>query len=365
VKALGCRGGAATAAWLWLLVGCGARPPREPAHAAVVCVEQACTAEGLERASAFERWARPALHRKGSTFSIWEVTGGEPHRSFAACIPEQWGAQVTRAMAAFLREGRDRAAQGGEVLPAGCGREQPIVAELLLLDGKQRRLLRPSPAPLQLAVVCDRSDSTLGVACDAARLLPIFDDWIARSGGSAGSSFTLVGVGHTRDSAEILLRAVASEPSAPERVARLVVARSRIARALENAPDGSAIAEATSVAAEELSHARGDRELLVLSDLRQVTRGFWNFEVEVPAPASFVRWLTDRQLLVRLDASVKVCGFHHRRAPGARPFDARLSNAVKAAWAAAFGAMKVRKVELSGDCAEGLSAERPPTIAAR
>ena len=339
-------------------LGCGARPSRAPTHAAVVCAERGCTAS--ERTSAFDEWARSAMHRKGSTFALWEVASSVlPRLAFAACVPDHWGPQVVRAKAAFLRDARERAASGGDPLPAGCSPEGAAESPVLLIDDGHRRQLRPSPTPLQLAVVCDRSDSMLGVACDEAHLRGALDDWLIRSGGAPGSSLVLVGVGGSRDTAEILLRLVVPDVSAGERVAQVLAARSRLRFAFEHAPTNSAIAEAISVAGEELERRPGNHRLLVLSDLRQVTPGAWNFEEAAPPPQAFVHWLGDRQLLAHLAAtSVEVCGFHHMRAPGARRFDARLADAVQGAWGAAFNRMGATAVDLRGDCAQTLWADR-------
>lgn len=346
---------ALTLSTLITLCACGAPSADEPIHSAVVCAaagEAACPS--VERAAAFDRWSKAAMRRPGSTFSVWTAASGQAASAlFAACIPESWGKDVNAAKGKLLREGRHRAIGGGPSLPEGCVLPDATEGEVFVLGDGRRHGLRPAGAPLHVAVVCDRSNSMLGTACDAAALRGAYARWLERSGGAAGSTFTVEGAASSRDGVVRLFHVTASIGPAGERVAALVAARDRLDRSLAGAPNGSAIAEALSVAATDLQQAGGDRELLVLSDLRQVTRGSWNFEAAAPAPAIFTTWLRSRGLQPDLRGiSVRVCGLHHRRAPGARPFDASLARKVVQAWSGALTAMGATEPRLEGDCPE-------------
>jgi hypothetical protein len=319
----------------------------------VVCVASgpdACPA--TDRSALFDRWARSAIRRPGSTFAVWVAeTGAGPKVAFTACIPERWGGGVLEAKAAFLREGRRRAGAGGAAFPEGCATNDDTAGSVVILDAGRRRPLAPEPEPRHVEVVCDRSDSMLGTACDVSALQAAFDAWLARSGGAAGSSFTIHGVDTTRDGASRLFHVAAPPVSAGERVARLVAARERLGASLDGAPTGSAIAEALSVAATELRGASGRRELLVLSDLRQVTPRVWNFEATAPEPSVFAAWFGSTGLAADLrGVEARACGLHHRRAPGARPFDAVLAKRVERAWSKAFEVAGATEARLQADC---------------
>ncbi len=358
----------ASALVLLALIGCAARERLEPVHAAVVCPvagERECPI--AERAAAFARWAHDSLRRPGSTFTVWVGdVGGTARREFVACVPESWGPGVMEAKAAFLREGRRQATGGGGSVPAGCVLTAGLAGKVAVLgDGRQWHL-GSAGLPRHLAVVCDRSNSMLGQACDAALLHATFDEWLIRSGGAPGSSFDVFGVGASRDGAERLAHVAAGGESAGERVALLLAARRRLATGLDSAPSGSAIAEAVSVAAATLRDRAGERELVILSDLRQVTPGTWNFEVSSPTPEAFAAWLRFGGLSSDLrGVEVRACGLHHQRAPGSPPFDAILAGRVEAVWKRAFDVMGATGARLDGDCAGDASLSHSRGLATR
>jgi hypothetical protein len=359
----------APALLLLVLFGCTARERVEPVHTAVVCLaEGEGTCPSAERAAAFDRWAHEGMRRAGSTFTTWIGDGGvSPRAVFTACVPEGWGPGVMEAKAAFLREGRRRASVGGEPLPGGCAATTELVGNVEVLGEGRRWQPVTAAEPLHFAVVCDRSDSMLGLTCDEVTIQAAFDSWLARSGGTPGSAFEVFGVGTSRDGAERVAHVSAESVPAGERLALLLAARARIAAGLNGAaPTGSAIAEAVSVAAATLRSGTGARELVILSDLRQVTPGVWNFEVAVPSPEVFAGWLRATGLSSDLrGVEVRACGLHHRRAPGAPPFDAGLARRVETAWKGAFALMEARGAQLDGNCAGGPSARPARRLAAR
>ncbi|MCM2332836.1 MAG: hypothetical protein NDI82_02700 [Anaeromyxobacteraceae bacterium] len=321
---------------LFALAACAAPPEAEPLHHAVVCTaadEASCPA--AERSAEFDRWTKAALRRPGSTFSVWRV-GGPRGAVFVACVPERWGNNVMGAKAAFLKEGRARAGEGGAALPPGCTPSDEAAARAVVLSAAGRQVLEAPPEPHHAAVVCDRSDSMLGLSCDGKALEAAYDRWLERSGAATGSTFAVYGVGTGRDTASVLFRVAASSRTPGERLVALLEARARVAAGLGSAPAGSALVEALDVAAGDLKARQGTKSVLLLSDLRQVTPGTWNFEVAAPEPAAFAAWLRSSRLLPPLrGVELQACGLHHRRAPGAKHYDAALARRVEQAWAGA------------------------------
>ena len=105
------------------LIGCTSGERLEPVHASVVCPvegERACPA--AERA----RRLRPLGPRLPASAGVDVLGLGRRRRRYAAqrssppASPSGWGPGVMEAKAAFLREGRRRAAEGGGAVPPGC-----------------------------------------------------------------------------------------------------------------------------------------------------------------------------------------------------------------------------------------------------
>lgn len=336
-----------------LAAACAAAPEQEPMHHAIVCASDAeADCSPAERSAEFDRWTKLALRHPGSTFSVWLAQAdGPPSALFKACVPERWGQNVMATKAAFLRDGRTRASEGGAALPAGCVLPEDAAGRVSILAGGRRRVLEQTVEAHHLAVVCDRSDSMLGTSCDAVALEAAFDGWLGRSGGLPGGSFTVFGVGTSRDGAAVLFRVAASTTTPGERTARLLAARHRLGASLRGSPAGSAIAEALDVVTDDLRARAGRKAVLVLSDLRQVTPGTWNFEAAAPEPAVFTAWLRSAGLFGGLrGVEVQACGLHHRRAPGARRFDAGLAHRVEQAWAGALQAAGAGGGAISASC---------------
>jgi hypothetical protein len=361
----------------------------EPVHWAVACPH---AAEGLgpgcdpeARSAAFEEWQGQALRRPGSTFAVWLI--GADRRSyvshFVARIPESWGPGVLDAKAAFVRLARERASATRRLppeettLPAGALAPEPGVAGQHVV-----RVLGLEPATasraweaaalgtevLHAAVVCDRSSSTLGVACEAQGLRAAFDAWVADGGGAPGASFTVYVVRRSRDTVErsFSIRVPPIEPG--ERTAMLLGARAELAAWPSETLEGqaSAIAEAISVAASELAERQGRRSLVVLSDMREQTpRGPWNFERFAPRPSAFATWLLAEGLAPDLrGVPVLICGLHHRRGPDARSFNARQAERIREAWQDAFEAMGVTSLTMRSSCDDLPRLDRTETAVA-
>jgi hypothetical protein len=342
---------------------------------------EACS--GTERADAFDAWAIEALSEPGSTFSVWMV--GPDRRSYAlhflARVPASWGPGVLDAKAAFTSVGRERAASPGRLsprdarLPAGASLSgsDPVLSEAVRVLGfDAANVASWSAAPgreaLHTVVVCDRSSSTLGLACDAPRVIAAFDAWAAEGSAAPGGTFSVYVVGGSRDTVEPAYSLSVPALRAGERVAVLLGARAELMAWPSETLVGpaSAIAEAISVAASDLSERQGRRSMVVLSDMREQTpRGPWNFERSAPRPRAFATWLQTEGLVADLHGvPVRVCGLHHRRGPGAGPFDARQATRIEEAWQEAFAAMGVTDLTMASTCPDPGQSERSRTAVA-
>jgi hypothetical protein len=287
------------------------------------------TCEGPERLAHFTPWVNDALFRPNSTFTIWAV-GPTRQRSrlfFAACVPPHWRPPVWKAKAAFMAGARQgvSGSQPGLSVPESCrppgpqapGRNRLAVsasASPLQADVWQAVSSGPAPAPLHSAIVCDRSDSTLGAACTPGALLLVFDHWVKEGLLSPASSLSVEMAGPLKDA----LRPVFSltvPPDLPvgERIAYALGARIELAQLFAGSVEkyASTIAEAVSTTVSRLRERRGRYQLVLLSDLLQISPGTWNFEQALPLPNDFLSWLRKTNLAPDLrDIPVLVCGLH-------------------------------------------------------
>lgn len=348
-----------------------------PIHLHIVCPAsadgQAVLCEGTERRAAFEAWLGEALSKPSSTFTLWSVGDDRRHAAplFTACVPPAWGAGVMQAKAGFVtavREGASGNRKGAA--PQGCVPPGPLTPGTHRLQVSTARspmhprvwqpVVAPPGAapPLHTAIVCDRSNSTLGMACTTASLLGAFDGWLADSRATAGAWFAIYRVGSSRDTAQAIYTLAVPERAVGERVAFLLGARAELPQVLPEraAPNASAIAEAISVAVGELRQRGGRYRLVVLSDLRQVTPRRWNFEQVVPPAPRFVAWLQASHLAVDLRGiPVLACSLHHQRGPGASPHDAPQATQLRQVWAHAWRAMGAPDVEMFPTCEAALA----------
>jgi hypothetical protein len=202
------------------------------------------------------------------------------------------------------------------------------------------------------SVVCDRSDSTLGTSCSPEALRVVFNSWITRGGLVIGSTFTVWVPGRTRDSTARVISLTTPDAPLGARAAAVLGAEQELDGAIVSAVKASsAIAEAISVAGEHLKAKLGQRQLIILSDMRQHTPGQWNFERIAPESAAFVAWLMREKLLPNLGGvALAICGAHHQRGPNAGPFDGRLAEKITGVWSAAFKAMGMRASISWTDC---------------
>jgi hypothetical protein len=145
-------------------------------------------------------------------------------------------------------------------------------------------------------------------------LLSAFDIWVKEGLLSPDASLSVENVGPLRDA----LRPVFSlsvPPNLPvgERVAYALGSRIELAQLFAGSVEkyGSTIAEAISTTVSRLRERRGRYQLVLLSDLLQITPGVWNFEASLPPPNDFLSWLRKTNLAPDLrDIPVLVCGLH-------------------------------------------------------
>ncbi len=340
------------------VAGCRERPPSDPIHLHLICAPgsqgagEAC--EPAVRQGQFDAWFDDSLRRPGSSFTLWIVgRGRDAYRpAFTACIPDSWGGNVLAAKQRFVGHGRQSlSAPGDSQSQAGCrppdadapgGHRVRVLGAAQGLAESLATPAAPSPVPVHLGVVCDRSDSGLELSCDAAQLAAAFDRWLGDGGLWPESSFTVHQVGRSRDTTRRIFSLRVSRRARAQRTASLLGARGELPELFATGHTGasSAVAEALSVAAEELYQLPGRRRLLILSDFRQYSPGRWNFETGVPPASDFIRWLEREKLLVDLAGTeVVACGMHHRRAPGAAEYKAHLARATRDLWSDVLEAM--------------------------
>ncbi|MEW6755823.1 MAG: hypothetical protein AB1505_33320 [Candidatus Latescibacterota bacterium] len=202
------------------------------------------------------------------------------------------------------------------------------------------------------AVVFDASDSGLGLVATPQTLQRLFRDWVRQALHGPGSSFVVLVPGQSRDTARGVCHIAVPATWGPgvSRAQSAFVGRGLEEVGALRMSGGSAIAEAIQVAVLGLRERVGTRRLVVVSDLRQVTPGRWNFERTVPPPAAFLGWLEHEGLLPDLQGvDLEVVGVHSRRGPEAPEFTGAQEMALRALWEAVFGRMGVTQVALRTD----------------
>lgn len=345
--------------------GSGAGDP--PIHLGLVCRGadggDAVSCGVSERLQALDTWLdQEALFRPHSSFTVWAAGPDRQHYYpyFIARVPVSWGTGVMEAKARYLQTVRKGVEQGGTV-PEGSippGPEAPGIHRLQVSTGAvgassmrpgvwQALASGPAVGLLHMTVICDRSNSTMGVACNEAGLFGAFDRWIADGLAAAGSSFSIYVPGPSRDTVRSVYTLFVPERPAGERAAFLLSARRELGRLLTGPleKNSSALAEAIHLAIGEIGERKGGHRLVILSDLRQFTPGTWNFERSVPSSQRFVTWLRGERLLADLKGiPVTVCGLHHLRGPGAEHYDAQLSAQTRDTWEGAFRAMGATEI---------------------
>jgi hypothetical protein len=306
-----------------------------PVHVVVICAD---LCDPAARSARFRTWADRAIDHAGSRFEVWHTDGS---RAFSAEVPSRWPAPVTASRADFIARGEVQVgredASASDTRGAAADVEGDVEVVVLGAPDLERSVLAglAAAAPAHAVVVCDRSSSTLGVSCQPSTVRRAAIEWLAHGGVLDGASFEVLVPGNSYDSAHRLAVHHTTGQEVGERIARALHAVDALADTIagERGSGGSAIAETIRIAVEHLGEVRGRRSLLVLSDLRQVTPGRWNFERRVPSALVFAKWLDRAGLTVNLRGlDVDVCGTHHMRGNGAGSFDARMAHDVVELW---------------------------------
>ncbi|MFB6262149.1 MAG: hypothetical protein ABEL76_00800 [Bradymonadaceae bacterium] len=358
----------AALALLAVSVGCqgGDSESTQPIDLHVVCPASSdggpgCPAEA--RLQPARGWLDRIRYRPGSTLTLWTWSEDGARRAFRACVPESWGSNVMARQAAFIKKVRSSLGSetpGGESVggdtceTGGDGRTRQLT--VLDAEGESRdwtaRSRDADPTPVQTAIVCDYSNSTVGRACTEQTLRRSFCEWARRAFDAPGSSIRLYVVGRNRSDTEMNEPIQVDGTPIGRRVATLLAAADRFVDSLpdERFDNASAIAEATDVAVDHLQSTSGRAELVVQSDLRQVS-GRWNFEQRAPETRAFRKWLADRRLLGDLHGiAVEACGLHHRSGPDAANFDGKRARRIRDVWQHVLEDMGARAVELTDRC---------------
>jgi hypothetical protein len=315
-----------------------------------------------EAAAAHERWIDDATGEPDAVFRVLLLDGKEILR---VTVPGAWGpdaivrrtqfvAGARRAVAGLAMDGTARYPPG-QASGSGDGRERVLLVQAAR-DGRARSVeVSGSGPPVQEAVVADVSDSGRGRTATGPYLAREYISWALAAACRPGSSFRVVRVGHSFDSAAEVF--VATAPSAPcgTALTALLAREPALRECLGPGVHGSAIAEGLALAASRLAPLPGEKRIRLATDLREVapggcSAGRLNFERAVPSRDDFVAWLKD---LVHSDlngVSVAVCGVHVERAPRAGEFTRELARSVKEVWEAGLAASGARVTSITGDC---------------
>lgn len=334
-------------------------------HAEAVCIngvnsDGECPNESRRRV--LQQWAYTALHAPGSTFTLWAAgeTRSSYRQFFRLHVPSEWGpggseAYLRKALSSLCNNGGEFFGERASAIPPGAS--DAVLENQLFLLSRSGQIEESngerSATEVHYSVVCDLSNSTLGF-CSEERLVALYDAFLATSPG-AGSTFVVWSPNTSRDSTEKIWSL--DVPDLPS--ARLVAHLAGVGRELhgllpETLERGSAIAEAISVAVEELQLRNGERQLILLSDMRQYTKGKFNFERKIASPARFLKWLNRSKLLVDAEGiTLQVAGLHHKRGPNAPDFSAKDAKELLDVWEATFAAMKFTWNRTSVLCSPG------------
>jgi hypothetical protein len=196
----------------------------------------------------------------------------------------------------------------------------------------------------------------LGATCTPAALLRVFDRWLAEGLAQPGASLSVEMVGPLRDALHAVYHLSVPDLPVGERIAFVLGARLELAQLLAGSGEkyASTIAEAISVTVRRLRERSGRYQLVVLSDLHQITAGAWNFDQAVPSPHHFIAWLKKTKLFSDLGAiPVLACGLHTGHFGS---YSAAHATRLHDLWQAVFQASGAPEVKLFSSCEAGFAA---------
>lgn len=188
-----------------------------------------------------------------------------------------------------------------------------IVTGAFLLMGCSPAHPEKTAKPANWVVVCDRSSSSSeNPACSNDRLKTACAQWAKRALPAGGRiELLLMGKGIS-DTKSVLLAERPRKFAPPAKRSR-----TEWVRAVEEScgkmelPDlgaASGVAEGLYAGVSRLRGLSGESSILLLSDMRAVSPGAFNFEVATPSYADFSRWLDSQGPLDVGNISIAVCG---------------------------------------------------------
>jgi len=327
-----------------------------PIHKEIVCTAN----NGLihHKSDAVNRWWDEAQYRPWSTFTVWVVSPDRASygRQFLARVPQTWGGKLTVSedKAQFLQRVREKVVADSvpvneRVFPQdatpplpgdpGVYQLQVILADNSLFTSEWCSSALNSNEPRYAVFIVDRSNSSRGTF-DDRDLKCVFDTWIKDSHATNGSIFTMYQVGHSYDSVRRIYSVTVPPLSLGQRMALLLASRNELRQTLSDEPpeEASAIAEALALAITEMrERTEAPGQCVIISDLRQVTAGVWNFEKRVPPAADFIAWSDAHGLRVGLKGvPVRVYGVHNLATPDMKRFPPEHMHAIRTTWEAVF-----------------------------
>lgn len=210
--------------------------------------------------------------------------------------------------------------------------------------------------PVNMVVVCDRSSSSGdGLACSEIAAANAAKAWAEKAAEEGDGHFELLVIGKgVGDAVVFLTEDVPPRFTPPFRKSKqkwIAGVHSKVsAAALPMVPNGSAIAEAVYRAATRLSGQNGQKLIVVMSDLRQVSQGKWNFERIVPKSEEFVAWVRQEVPLDLSGINPYLCGFHPSSPAGIPRVKISELESIKNIWRKTFEAWGVRDLRITEEC---------------
>jgi hypothetical protein len=187
-------------------------------------------------------------------------------------------------------------------------------------------------------------------------LLRVFDLWVTEGLLRPNATLSVEMVGPLRDALQSIYHLSVPDLPVGERIAFVLGARAELGRLFTGSVEkyASTIAEAISTTVRRLRERRGRYQLVILSDLMQITSGVWNFENALPAPNDFLAWLKKTSLAADLrDIPVLVCGLHTGHFG---TFGAASATRLHDLWQAALQMMGAAEIKLFNSCEAAFAA---------
>jgi len=215
---------------------------------------------------------------------------------------------------------------GAVLLSAGCGGDR---------DGAVNK-----------TVLCDRSTSGAGLACEAEVLRRAADLWFTEVRRYGRGRFEIALIGQDIGDVPVVLsreyprRFDAPVSQSQEHWRQSLLAAVDSVAARMDSTRGSAIVEAVFRITLRFPTGPNLKNRLVLAtDLRQVTPRKWNFERSVPEFSEFAAWIHDAGLDPQFGVltEIVVCGFHMATPRGTSQMTAKAYRELEALWARLLG----------------------------